>query len=90
MAQPSKRDESLHHCLPLQPMADRNFQKGFNKIYDWNLGFALRRIYRNHHHLFEAAAAKGEKRERCRGAGGQERGWDGMGVHWDVVLAPAV
>jgi hypothetical protein len=25
------------HCPPLQPMSDTNFQKGFNKIYDWNL-----------------------------------------------------
>lgn len=44
-------------------MADRNFQAGFNNIYNWNLGFALRRIYREHHHLFEAAAARGEKGE---------------------------
>lgn len=71
-------------CPALQPMADRNFQKGFNKIYDWNLGFALRRIYRNHHHLFEAAAAKGEKREwwchsgRAAGAGGV--GWACTGM----------
>ena len=44
-------------------MADRNFQAGFNNIYNWNLGFSLRRIYRKHHHLFVEAAQRGEKRE---------------------------
>lgn len=42
-------------------MADRSFQQGINNIYNYNLGFSLRKIYRKHHHLFEAAAAAGEK-----------------------------
>lgn len=49
-------------CNPFNlPMADRNFQSGFNNIYNWNLGFSLRRIYRKHHHLFVEAAQRGEK-----------------------------
>lgn len=53
-------------CNPFNlPMSDRNFQKGFNKIYDWNLAKSLRRIYKGHHHLFEKAAASGERGEGC-------------------------
>lgn len=45
-------------CNPFDlPLSDRNFQKGFNRVYDWNLARALNRIYSAHHHLFEAEAA---------------------------------
>jgi hypothetical protein len=57
----------LPTCFPfvpfLQPLADRNFQLGFNNIYNWNLGFSLRRIYRKHHHLFVEATERGDKGE---------------------------
>ncbi len=41
----------------MQPLSDANFKKGFNRIYDWNLARALRRIYSKHHSLFEEEAA---------------------------------
>lgn len=46
----------------MQPLSDRNFQKGFNRIYDHNLARSLNRIYKKHHHLFDEAARKGDKR----------------------------
>ena len=44
---------------PLQPLSDANFKKGFNRLYDWNLARALRRIYSQHHSLFEEEATRG-------------------------------
>jgi hypothetical protein len=44
-------------------MAEKNFEEGINNVYNWKLGHSLSRIYRKHHHLFEAAAARGDKRE---------------------------
>lgn len=46
-----------------QPLSARNFRKGFNRIYSWNLAAALRRIYTKHAALFEASAAAGHKGE---------------------------
>lgn len=49
-------------CNPFNlPISNRNFQKGFNKVYSLNLGKSLNKIYRKHAHMFEEAAAKGEK-----------------------------
>ena len=48
----------------LQPLSDANFKTGFNRLYDWNLARSLRRIYAEHHPLFEEAAAKGDKRKK--------------------------
>lgn len=45
----------------MQPLADKNFQKGFNKIYDFNLAKSLNKIYKQHNHLFEEAVANGTK-----------------------------
>ncbi len=43
----------------VQPLADRNFAKGFNRIYDRKLAKNLAAIFRQHQPLFEAAAKKG-------------------------------
>lgn len=49
-------------CNPFDlTVSDKNFQKGFNRLYDFNVAHSLRRIYKNHHHLFVDAAAKGVK-----------------------------
>lgn len=49
-------------CNPFNlPLSDKNFHKGFNRVYDANLARALRRIYAQHHALFEAAADAGAK-----------------------------
>lgn len=49
-------------CNPFDlPLADRNFKKGFNRVYDFNLAKSLRRIYSKHHHLFEEASNKNLK-----------------------------
>jgi len=45
----------------MQPLSNANFEKGFNRFYDWNLTNSLRRIYKKHRGLFEAAASAGEK-----------------------------
>lgn len=51
-------------CNPFNlPMSDKNFQRGFNRIYDWKLAKSLREIYSEHHHLFDEAAKKGIKGE---------------------------
>jgi hypothetical protein len=81
----------------VQPLSDRNFQKGFNRVYDWNLARALNRIYSAHHHLFEAEAAAPGGRRECRRlcmaaatfvqAGPGRRCWALKRVPW---LLPAV
>lgn len=49
-------------CNPFNlPLCDKNFKKGFNRIYDWNLANSLRRIYSNHHAVFVNARNNGEK-----------------------------
>lgn len=49
-------------CNPFNlPLARRNFRKGINKIYDWNLASNLNKIYTQHKDLFERAAAEGTK-----------------------------
>lgn len=49
-------------CNPFDlTVSDKNFNNGFNRIYDWNLAKALRRIYSKHHSLFVESAARGEK-----------------------------
>jgi len=59
-------------CNPFDlTVSDQNFTKGFNRIYDWNLAKALRRIYAKHHPLFLSAVEKGLKAyqpERALGA----------------------
>ena len=54
-------------CNPFDlPLSDANFQKGFNRVYDANLARSLGAIYARHHHLFEAEAANGGRREPRR------------------------
>lgn len=49
-------------CNPFNlTVSDQNFQKWFNRLYDFNLAKSLRRIYKNHHHLFVEAAARGDQ-----------------------------
>lgn len=49
-------------CNPFNlTVSDQNFQRGFNRLYDFNLAKSLRRIYKNHHHLFVEATARGIK-----------------------------
>lgn len=37
------------------PTCDQNFQQGFNRVYDYNMGQGLKRIFQKHAHHFEAA-----------------------------------
>ena len=47
-------------CNPFDlTVSDKNFQKGFSRVYVFNLPQSLRRIYKNPHHLFVDATAKG-------------------------------
>lgn len=49
-------------CNPFDlTKSDENFNKGINRIYDWNLAKALKRIYSKHYPLFLSAAEKGVK-----------------------------
>ena len=49
-------------CNPFDlVLSDRNFRKGFNRIYDYNLARSLRQIYKDYHQLFEEAAEEGVK-----------------------------
>lgn len=49
-------------CNPFDlPYCDKNFKRGFNRIYDWNLAKSLRKIYQEHHSLFVNAANSGIK-----------------------------
>ena len=46
-----------HSCM--QVTCDENFKIGFNRVYDRNLANGLRKIYKNHEHLFEGLQDKG-------------------------------
>ena len=49
-------------CNPFDlTVSDQNFNRGFNRIYDWNLAKALKKIYAKHHPLFLRAVEKGMK-----------------------------
>lgn len=41
-------------CNPFNlPVSDKNFEKGFNRVYDVNLANSLRNIFKKHQHLFK-------------------------------------
>lgn len=44
-----------HICPHQQPIADENWRKGFNKVYDWNLANSLRSLSFDHLDLFEGS-----------------------------------
>lgn len=55
-------DAAIAMCNPFNlPLADKNFQNGFNRIYDANLARNLRNIYIRNRAVFEEAALRGDK-----------------------------